>query len=476
MLAMKIILKNLGHIKKVECEVGDLTVLCGENNAGKTQTMCILYEWLTYVLNGRDYQKLRNQFCFNEKSRNRIKNSKQFSKFVKQYFNDESKYLRGDYISIPLEYISIEIFSGMLKIIVADFVASRTNKDLPQNPDLSFEIDEDIFNNMKKMWVEYSSEDSKDAHDLFYMRNGALVTSANDGFSTAVLWVTGLLIYCYFIDLLKIADIYIFTVERYGITMFSNELNIQQNAIIAHLIKNGKATAEEIRNLMVGMEYPVPITDNISFFTKELKSKREDISFIVKEHPEILEFFEHICGGKINFREYGIIDFTPHKSSKNISLQISSSSVRAMVHLGFYLYHLAKKGDILMIDEPELNLHPAKQRLMAQIIAMLINVGVKVMLTTHSDYVINEFNSLIMLKKQKEKNPTKINKIMKKYGYSDLMLLDANQCKATIAKNNNKGFAEFSKLEVDDFWGIDTTNFDDTIATMSDIKEQIITV
>ena len=62
----------------------------------------------------------------------------------------------------------------------------------------------------------------------------------------------------------------------------------------------------------------------------------------------------------------------------------SSSSVRSLLDIGFYLKHIAKKGDLLMIDEPELNLHPENQRRVARLIAKLVNYGIKIFVTTIS--------------------------------------------------------------------------------------------
>jgi predicted ATPase len=39
-------------------------------------------------------------------------------------------------------------------------------------------------------------------------------------------------------------------------------------------------------------------------------------------------------------------------------LHFTSSTVKTLFSLVFYLQHLAKPGDYLMIDEPELSLHP----------------------------------------------------------------------------------------------------------------------
>lgn len=50
-----------------------------------------------------------------------------------------------------------------------------------------------------------------------------------------------------------------------------------------------------------------------------------------------------------------------------------------------------------MIDEPELNLHPSNQRVIARFLAKLVNSGIRVIVSTHSDYFVKEINSLIML-------------------------------------------------------------------------------
>ena len=45
---------------------------------------------------------------------------------------------------------------------------------------------------------------------------------------------------------------------------------------------------------------------------------------------------------------------------------------------------------MLFIDEPELNLHPGNQRRIARLFARLSKLGIKVFITTHSDYIIKE--------------------------------------------------------------------------------------
>ncbi len=45
-MSMKIRLKNLGVLKQAEFSLGDLTIICGENNTGKTYATYALYGFL----------------------------------------------------------------------------------------------------------------------------------------------------------------------------------------------------------------------------------------------------------------------------------------------------------------------------------------------------------------------------------------------------------------------------------------------
>ncbi len=101
----------------------------------------------------------------------------------------------------------------------------------------------------------------------------------------------------------------------------------------------------------------------------------------------------------------------------------SSSSVRSLLDIGFYLRHVAEPNDLLMVDEPELNLHPENQRRMARLFARLVNCGIKVFMTTHSDYIVKELNTLIMLNSAIPSHQ----KIMEDYHYREDELIEAKK-------------------------------------------------
>ena len=48
-----------------------------------------------------------------------------------------------------------------------------------------------------------------------------------------------------------------------------------------------------------------------------------------------------------------------------------------------------------MIDEPEMNLHPESQVKLLEAFSILVNLGVRVLLTTHSPYIMAHLNNIV---------------------------------------------------------------------------------
>jgi len=57
--------------------------------------------------------------------------------------------------------------------------------------------------------------------------------------------------------------------------------------------------------------------------------------------------------------------------------------IKELAPLVFYLRYLAEPGELLIIDEPEMNLHPAAQTQIIEFLAMLVNAELHVLITTH---------------------------------------------------------------------------------------------
>ena len=134
---------------------------------------------------------------------------------------------------------------------------------------------------------------------------------------------------------------------------------------------------------------------------------------------------------------------------------------------------------MLVLDEPELNLHPANQRRLARFIAALVRHGVKVFLTTHSDYIIKELNILIMLHQPSEKMPAIL---AKRPDYSADDQLDPAAVALYMARQENMlrpggkrkvKTMTLVRADISPTLGIDAPSFDETIDDMSAVQEAI---
>ena len=59
----------------------------------------------------------------------------------------------------------------------------------------------------------------------------------------------------------------------------------------------------------------------------------------------------------------------------------------------------AKKGDLLMIENPELHLHPAAQARLGEFFTYIANAGIQVLLETHCEHLINKLQYQIFKNK-----------------------------------------------------------------------------
>lgn len=87
--------------------------------------------------------------------------------------------------------------------------------------------------------------------------------------------------------------------------------------------------------------------------------------------------------------------YRPQGIEEDIRLSQTSSMVSELAPLVLYLRSLVNPGDTLIIEEPEAHLHPGAQADMAVVLARLVRAGVRVMITTHSDWMLQEIGNLI---------------------------------------------------------------------------------
>ena len=75
----------------------------------------------------------------------------------------------------------------------------------------------------------------------------------------------------------------------------------------------------------------------------------------------------------------------------------ASSMVSELAPVVLYLRHVVRPGDLLIIEEPESHLHPAMQVEFVRQLAVAVKSGIRILVTTHSEWVLEELANLVRL-------------------------------------------------------------------------------
>jgi len=460
---MKITLNNLGPLKQAEFEIGGITIICGPNNTGKTYATYATYGFFDFIrstffpfpvddniikqllIEGSILINLKSYADNLQKQINKA--AKQYSKILSKVFAGNEKLFADTAYSIEINNKSHYEALERRKIIgTAEKTVLQLKKEKGQK-----EI-------IVSLVIDTSSEDIPPPHFIKevigdFMRE-VIINSV-------------------------IPRPFIASAERTGSAIFQKELDFTRNRLIELLRdKTSKIHPLQLLDKFSG-KYPIPVRKNVDFI-RAIPNIVNEESFILKQHPNVLNAFKDIIGGEYRVTKDGEIQYVLGKNkSLKLSLVESSSAVRSLLDVGFYLRHVAQPGDLFVIDEPELNLHPENQRRIARLFARMVNLGIKVFMTTHSDYIIKELNTLIMLNHDKPH----LKRIRENEGYEPEELLSSDKVKVYIAeealvmlpgaKRRTRSLT-LVPADIDPEMGIEARSFDKTIEDMNRIQEEIV--
>jgi len=213
--------------------------------------------------------------------------------------------------------------------------------------------------------------------------------------------------------------------------------------------------------------YPMPIRDGLEI--------AEDLSNLSKTKSSSFELAEEIenelLNGKVVLTKEGDVQFNSNKAkSKKIPIHLTASIVKTLSSLVFYLKYIATKGELIIIDEPELNLHPNNQIILTRVFAKLVNRGFRVLISTHSDYVIRELNNLIMCSSIDNGMPL----VAKRLGYSEDLKLKPEIVNAYMFNYKTPAARNVTVTEIPvDSKGFDVATIDETVDKLNEISEEL---
>jgi predicted ATPase len=398
--------ENLGIIKEANLSLKPLTVFIGENNTNKS--------WLAYSIFGIFSQKLRfplaqalmereEEFPLGEIVFSIVEDAiskgykeiKDFPKFLKENLN-----------------LFLASLSTLFRRTASQFfsVDSRILKGFNIEVSIPDETIEDLCSEFLKLPIEsvFSLRIDKTA---FYKSGENLIMEVDksEDFPSSLL---KLLVAQRFINFV-ISRIFrksiVLPAERKGSTLIEENMSNLNSLIMEFLQKTEKVpegalelfSRTMLRDKIISNEV---IEEFILFMERAKKLKVTSNNYI-----KFAERFSYVLGGRISV-ENDQLYFVPSKKPIKIPFHLTSSLVKSLTPFQLYLEKVASGYDLLVMDEPEMNLHPKAQLQLLEALVAIAN-GLKkedrncVLITTHTPYFLEYLEVMLEAHRALTKQP-----------------------------------------------------------------------
>lgn len=439
---------DFGKIKKADVEVAPLTLFVGDNNSGKSYMMTLIYGLLNLRLFFDGYLE-------DEDSEEFWECCKVIDKFVK-----EPEDRRDSTYCFSREEIGIfqNLFNVVMKKKCEKFLHNLFNIKKMDIGGLSIEFPK---KSELQLRIRYSyDEDNRpdevvvNAIDEDTMMSGYRmdVDEIGGGHSSYEFYVA------YVIESLlrkgihdrKNDDVVYFPTARTGFLL-------TYKTLVGSAVEQKFGQEETDRTLLTrpNREFLRILS---SMNTQNEQNEFEDIVHFIEEN---------LLQGTVSVLDMPTHDilYTPKDKDEKLPLYITSAVVTELTPIVLFLKYV--KIASLLIEEPEISLHPELQWQIARVMIRLVNAGIPIFTTTHSDIIIQHVNNMIKLRKVQGQED-----IASRLGYNEedflseelvaMYQFDADQESGTIVKRLPCGE-----------YGFEAATFYRTLKKLSDQVDEI---
>ncbi len=419
---MKLTVKNFGPIKSAKVDIKPMTVFVGHSNTGKSYLAILIYTiakvlksheqgefaylalanleveereeegtiegiiadsqkctdltekiFLEYLESIREVWKDEALRCFGEEWENIIKSNGDLPSIV----------ISGDNSEITLDLLS----AGEDRSLLLDFIVKKISKRIPSQSkrkaspiepmESVFELVELILSEISNLFSLSANIPQPTRRDLFMYRG--MSKSANTHYLPAV---------------------------RGGL-MQSHRILV--SAVIARAPTIGLTGAEIVPFTGVladFLEKLLMITDDRGRDPRDRRRSKNtrNISQLSKAiEQKIMHGAIETEPSETHHPDFRYQFADKNDKSRGISLMHASSSVSELAPIVLFIRYYLSPGDVFIVEEPEAHLHPEAQQIIARVLVELVNAGVYVIVTTHSDIILEQISNYVHASKIEEK-------------------------------------------------------------------------
>lgn len=406
---MKVSVRNLGVIKEAEIELRPLTVFIGPNNVGKT--------WLAYALAGvlGPYVLEKYISAYVSTPRTIPDTYPALDETIKQVLVNGSAKI--DLVQFAGKYAETYVNN------IARFAQQWMNQFLGtarasfDQLAISFELEKTKAHLLERIPHATLQSDiaigARNQSPLLTLRkkqgdNTLFIFTSTEGQPSEALpdeTISERIVRAVFrvIHEALYPNIYPFPIERTTLSLLYpySLLGIATESLLYRLFKRDerypqRETRETSKPIVQFLEMMTVLHES-SILDRGKVANSNSSTAIYRELAQLLE--RQILSGSVDF---SLPEPDPEReilfqTVEGVTLEIPvvSSMVKELTPLVLYLRYLAKPGEWLIIDEPEMNLHPEAQAKLTEFLAMLVNAGLPVLITTHSPYIVDHLTNLM---------------------------------------------------------------------------------
>lgn len=409
----KLILEGYGKIKHAEINVKPLTFFIGDNNSGKGYLLSLI--WALQTMETRT-PLFQGMFELDDELFRKVYDGLECA--IEKTFQEK----KGSY-----RFYAKDILSGLNRLL------SR-NKQQFVNRIFNFEnvrIDKFWVELLENYEIQMQFFCDEDSFDIEYQ-----------GIKCAI--------YVGSFDAQELAEAEMYRCLRYILigTMFS----LSSSCVYFPAARTGFVLAKDIVN-KVGRSRTFDVLDDeqivkpqLQPFTKPIIKFLDMLENLTVDNMDkngngnLVQWIEsHLTNGKVSYKENGLneIRYIPEGMEQGIPLRTASAVVTELAPLLLLLKYGTKIKSICY-EEPEMCLHPQLQLEIGRLLIQMVNQGIGIVATTHSDIILQHVN-----------NMCRLNKIKKKEALLEQLEISENDCLDVdkIAVYQLTDFGEYSEVE-----------------------------
>ncbi|MBV9706638.1 MAG: AAA family ATPase, partial [Chloroflexi bacterium] len=399
---MKVTIQNLGVIQKAEIDLRPLTIFIGPNNAGKT--------WLAYGLAGILGPYGYGEYARAYSTKDVPERYTPIDIAIQQLIDEGSTKID----LVPFAEEHGEVYFNNVALLAKSWMRRFMGTEKVSFEDLAIHLSlAETKEHLRKRVLNFSLEDNRAVgrgkrkplltalkepgkRDL-YIYTSSSVEEVSERLPLRA--ITEFLINNVFRVLHRslYSDTYTFPAERADLIPFSTTTKVERQTTTT-----GELAQREQRARLTPW-YMLSFTAMIlKLFDSNVSERKEEANSdeAVRAYIELARRLgQQILGGDVDFS-------TPEPDPRReiifqttagviLDVPVVSSMVKELSLLVLYLRYLAKPGDLLVIDEPEMNMHPEVQAQIIEFLAMLVNAGLNILITSHSTYVVDHLTNLM---------------------------------------------------------------------------------